>query len=203
MPPTPYRLDTVAASLVERMEGARRTWAGQPDAAEKGMIRIAEETLDFIVDEHDKIMPGSKWGPMLRREMMDTFLPRYIRLAVAHNELESSGYGAWRKGDPLTRVMSTVGALMGAVLMERLLHHPLTILFFIFALLVPVLPEIRALYHRRQYAGALQDAVDDMGRIQEELERFTDDEILTDSRLEAAREKVEAARARRKEKTLG
>lgn len=202
MPPTPYRLDTVAASLVERLEGARRTWVGQPDAAREGMTRIASETLDLIIAEHDRIMPGAKWGGMLRRELMETFLPRYIRLAVAHNALEAAGYGAWRKGDPLARVMATGGMLMAAVVIERLLHHPATLLLFIFALFVPALPELRAWYHRSQYAGALQDAVDDMGRIQEELDRFTDDDILTDERLQAARDKVEAARTRRKEQTL-
>ena len=92
---------------------------------------------------------------------------------------------------------------MGAVFFERLLHHPITILLFIFALFVPILPELRAFYHRRQYAASLQAAVDDMGRIQDELDRFTDNDILTDARLEAARSKVEAARAKRKEQTLG
>jgi hypothetical protein len=99
--------------------------------------------------------------------------------------------------------MATGGALMGAVVIERLLHHPITILLFIFALFVPILPELRAFYHRRQYASALQEAVDDMGRIQDELDRFTDNDILTDARLEAARSTVEAARAKRKEQTLG
>lgn len=176
---------------------------GQPDAAREGFTRIASETLDLIIAEHDDIMTGSRWGAMLRREMSETFLPRYIRLAVAHNALEGSGYGAWRQGDPLARVMATGGALMGAVVVERLLHHPITILLFIFALFVPILPELRAFYHRRQYASALQEAVDDMGRIQDELDRFTDNDILTDARLEAARAAVEAAQAKRKEQTLG
>ena len=199
MPPTPYRLDTVAASLVARIEGARRTWVGDPAAAEAGMQRIAEETLDRVIAEHDEIMAGSQWGGMLRREMMETFLPRYTRLAVAHNELEAAGYGAWRGGDPLARVMATGAMLLVAMTAARLLHHPLTILLFIMALLVPILPEFRAFYHRRQYGRDVQQAVDDMGRIQEELDRFADDDILTDDRLTAAREKVAAARARRKE----
>ncbi|MDG1482605.1 MAG: hypothetical protein P8R54_23640 [Myxococcota bacterium] len=202
MPPTPYRLDTVAASLVERLEGARRTWMGQPDAAREGMTRIANETLDLVIAEHDRIMPGTQWSEMLRRELLETFLPRYVRLAVAHNALEAAGYGAWRQGDPLARVMATGGMLMAAVVIERLLHHPITIVLFIFSLFVPALPEIRAWYHRRQYAGVLQDAVDDMGRIQDELDRFIDDDIFTDERLQAARDKVEAARTRQKEQTL-
>jgi len=202
MPPIPYRLDTVAASLVERLEGARRTWVGQPDAAREGMARIASETLDLVIAEHDRIMPGTQWSEMLRRELLETFLPRYIRLAVAHNALEADGYGAWRQGDPLARVMATGGMLMAAVVIERLLHHPITIVLFIFSLFVPALPEIRAWYHRRQYTGVLQDAVDDMGRIQDELDRFIDDDIFTDERLQAARDKVEAARTRKKGQTL-
>ncbi len=202
MPPIPYRLDTVAASLVERLEGARRTWVGQPDAAREGMARIASETLDLVIAEHDRIMPGTQWSEMLRRELLGTFLPRYIRLAVAHNALEAAGYGAWRQGDPLARVMATGGMLMAAVVIERLLHHPITIVLFIFSLFVPALPEIRAWYHRRQYTGVLQDAVDDMGRIQDELDRFIDDDIFTDERLQAARDKVEAARIRKKGQTL-
>ncbi len=201
MPPTPYRLDTVAASLIERLEGARRTWIGQPEEAQAGMQRIAEDALDRVVREHDEIMGEGSWGTELRRELLETFLPRYVRLATAHNALEADGYGAWRQGDPAARVLGTGIALLAALVLERVLHHPVTLLAFVFALFVPVLPEIRAWHYRRQYTKQLQEVVDDMGRIQAELERYSDD-AFTDARpLQDARKKREAAREKSQEST--
>ena len=196
MPPTSYQLDTIAASLIERLEGSRRTWVGQPEQAAQGFRRIAEETLDQITREYDAVMREHTWTTTLRREILETFLPRYTRLAIEHSALEAEGYRAWRRGDPVARVIATGLSLLGAIALERIFRHPITLLAFILALMVPIIPELRAWYYRRQYHQQLQSSVDDLARIQEELERYQDIEP-TDGRLEDARARARQLQAER------
>ena len=171
MTASPYRLDTLAASLIERLEAARRTWLDKPDEAEQGFRRIAEETVDKVIAERTELF-GTSNEETLRREILETFLPRYTRLAVDHNALEDSGYRAWRRGDPVARIVATGAALLGALVLERILHHPATLMALIGALGVPFIPEFRAWHFRRKYRSMLQEIVDDMASIQVEIERY-------------------------------
>jgi len=194
MPPSEYQLDHVAVNLIERMEGARRTWIDDPDAARAGFRRIADESIARAVAEYEGVMGADGWGDVLRREMTETFLPRYTRLALAHNDREAGRFGAWRGGDPVGRIVMTVGALLLAMVLRRIfMMHPVTFLFYFLAVLTPVMPEIRGWYYRRQYEAELQVVVDDLQRIQGELDRYAGPEGYTDTRLEAARRAVAAA----------
>lgn len=170
MPPSSYRLDVVSANLIERLEGARPTWIGDAAAAEAGFARIASEYVATVVAEHDNLMGTPGWGALLRREVLDTFLPRYTRLATDHNEDEGAGYHAWRRGDPVARVLATFVALSCATLIYRITEYPLSLGLFVVALAVPFLPEIRRGWFRRRYRGLLQEVIDDMGRIQDSLD---------------------------------
>ncbi|MCK6502465.1 hypothetical protein L6R53_03555 [Myxococcota bacterium] len=170
MPPPSYRLDTVCANLIERLEGARPTWIGDAAAAEAGFRRIAEEQVEALQAEHEELLAGSPWGTTLRREVLETFLPRYTRLAVDHNQDEGAGYHAWRRGDPVARALATLAAFFLAAGLYRYTHHPLALAVFALALLVPFVPEIRRSWYRRRYRGLLQEVVDDMARIQDSLD---------------------------------
>ena len=204
MPPAEYQLDTVAVNLIERMEGARRTWIDDPDAARDGFRRIADESLDSVIKEYEQVMGADGWGDILRREISETFLPRYARLAVAQNALEAARFGAWRRGDPVARILLSVAAIVAVLVLRRLLmFHPITILFFLIVLVMPVMPELRGWYFRRQYTADLQSSVDDLERIQGELDRYQSVEGYTDERLEAARRAVAAAAHRQQSNERG
>lgn len=166
-----YRIDQVCADLIERLEGARPTFALDEDAAVEAFRRIAAEHVDTVIAEHDAVLGTPGWGALLRREVMETFLPRYIRLALDHNQLEADGYHAWRKGDPVSRLLLTFAALVVATAAYRLLHTPLTLGLFVLAFVVPFAPELRRGWHRRRYAALLQEVIDDMGRIQDSLDK--------------------------------
>jgi hypothetical protein len=167
-----YSLPGVTAAVVERLEGARRTWLTEPVDARAGLTRIAAEHVERVIAEHDELLGDDGTGAVLRREVIDTMLPRYLRLAVDHNELEHIGYKSWRKGDPAARIAATLFALLLAYGVTRLVHSPVALLSFGVALLVPFVPELRANWYRRRYQAELQSLVDDMVRIQVELDRF-------------------------------
>jgi len=172
-----YRLDSVAAALIERLEGARPSWQGDPDAARAGFSRIVDETLDAAIAEYDDVLGGGPQAEILRRELTTTFLPRYTRLALEQSVLEIAGYRAWRRGDPVARVLGGVGGLLFALLAVEVLHNPVAVLAFLVPLIVPFIPELRRAWFRRAYRAQLQAAVDDLSRIQDELERYAAPQI--------------------------
>ena len=165
-----YRLDTVAASLVSRMEAARPFYAHRPDALEPAFTDIATEEIDRVIAEHDEIMGEPGYGARLRRELLQTFLPRYLVLARDHNALEEAGYRAWMKGHPVARVLSVVFSLLGGLAVVRLVHHPAALLAMAGVVVAPFVPELRRWWYRRSYAGLLQSLVDDLGRIQDGID---------------------------------
>lgn len=166
-----YRIDQVCADLIERLEGARPTFENDRAGAEAAFERIAREHVAAVLAEHDDLMGTPGWGVLLRREILETFLPRYTRLALDHNQLEAAGYHAWRKGDPVARVLMTFVALGGASLVYRFTHHPLSLGLFVIAMMVPFIPEIRRGWYRKRYRDLLQEVIDDMSRIQDSLEK--------------------------------
>lgn len=175
-----YRLDTVAVHLIERLEGARRSYQDRPAEAKVAFAGIADEELARIIAEHDDLMDDSGYGDRLRREVHETFLPRYVRLAADHNALEAAGYHAWRRGDPIARGATTLAALLVALGVVRTVHHPVALVVFAVVLLVPFLPEIRRGHHRRQYRRLLQEVVADLGRIQDRLDAYSPELGLED-----------------------
>jgi hypothetical protein len=182
-----YRLDTIALNLIERLEGARRTWATDPDAARVELSRTADEQLERILAEHDEFIDTPGWSEIARREIRETFLPRYLRLAVDHNALEERGYNAWRRGDPIARILAGGAAIAAAMAFVRVVHHPAALVGLAVAMAVPFIPEIRRFHFRRRYRSELQDAVNDMARIQGELDRFPAAEAESPAAPEAAR----------------
>lgn len=182
-----YRLDTIALNLIERLEGARRTWATDPDTARTELSRTADEQLERILAEHDELIDTPGWAATARREIRQTFLPRYVRLAVDHNALEESGYNAWRRGDPIARIVAGGAAVAAALAFVRVVHHPAALVGLAVAMAVPFIPEIRRLHFRRRYRAELQAVVNDMARIQGELDRFPAAELDSPAASEAAR----------------
>lgn len=172
MVPSDFRLDTVSVRLVERLEGARRSYLDRPEQAPQAFGRIAEEFVAGAAAEAAEYADGAEFPTVLRREILETFLPRYTRLALEHNALERGRFGAWRGGDPLARVVGGGAAAVAAILASRFLPAPLAAIAWAFALSVALLPELRAIWFRRRYQRDLQALVDDMGRIQDNLEHY-------------------------------
>lgn len=193
-----YRLDNIAGQLIERLEGARRTWAGDDEAAHRELEIIARNHLASVVAEHDDLIGTPGWGETLSREITQTFLPRYLRLAVAQNHLESTGYGAWRNGDVIGRFVGGAAALVGWMVIARLVHHPAALAGALLALSVPFFPDIRRFAGRRRYRRELQSAVDDLARIQTQIERlpiqddWAEESSARDDAQRAAREQEKA-----------
>ncbi len=167
-----YRLDTVAAHLIERLEGARRSYLDRPEELETAGRRIVEVALGEVLSEMAEVFADSIHAEHLRREMAETFLPRWLKLARLQNDLEGTRFDTWRQGDLVFRTVAFIAPLLVAIAATRLLHSPVAALTYLVPVLLPFLPEIRAWQAARRYQRALQEIVDDMERIQKQLEAY-------------------------------
>lgn len=169
MVPADFRLDTIAAHLIERLEGARPTFADDPAKAEATFQEIAHDVVRAASREASEYVDDPNHPDRLVHEVMHTFLPRYTRLAVDQNHLEKTHFGAWRGGDPLVRIGLTLVAVAVAAVVSRELPLPLEVVVWSSAALVPLSPAIRRSWFRYRFQKDLQAILDDMGRIQDQL----------------------------------
>lgn len=171
MIPAEYRLERVVAALVERLDGARRSY---PDEAElrAGAERVAAEHVDAAIAEWSAT--GFSDTPQahaafLRREVLETALPRFVREAARMNRSEASGHGLGPLATPVGRVGLVAFALafLWFVLL-RFAYMPAEWPLIALDLSLPFWPDIAAWLSRRRYQAALQGLVDDTRRIQEQ-----------------------------------
>lgn len=190
MVPSEYRLEQVTARLAERLEGTRRSFAGEPQRARVAFAKIAEDLLDDVVAEFraDGFTDApDRHESLLRTEVMHTFLPRYSRLATAMTEREEGGYGMGIFYGPVGRVLLFVLVLAAGALLLRV-PGPFGVKMapmvpLIFGLFVP---DLLGWAVRRRYRNDLTGALDDMKLIQDRsgdygtLPREVTDEVLSD-----------------------
>lgn len=163
-----YRLETVSAGIVERLEGARRSYAGRPEAFAELAARVSDEALERTRADYVELFGDDGHVAQLEQEVRETFLPRYLRLAAAQTALEEQARGLWA-GDMLARAGAFIAAMLLAIVVSRIIRNPFVVSFYAAAFLVPFLPELRRWWQRRAYLAELQGMIDDLARVQEQL----------------------------------
>lgn len=181
MIPEPFRLEFVARGLIERMDGARRSFATRQQL-EEGLRRVAADQVDSVILSWREIPfapAGPAQGAFVRREVLDTVLPRFVDAAWAMNEAERTGFGMGKWATPAGRVglvgLSLVVAWFGLLRLEALpVMWPITAI----DLAVPFLPDILAALSRRRYEADLRAILVDMARIQDHAQPAVPGEAL-------------------------
>lgn len=170
MIPEDYRLEQVAAGLVERLDGARASF-DDAEQARAAFARMTEEHLAAVVAEWRALgwnEDPERHAAFLRREIVDTFLPRFTREAVRITASEASGHGLGGLATPVGR-LGLVGVTLGAIfLFGRFVYLPWIWPLLLAALALPFLPDVLAWLSQRAYRSALERAVSDMARIQDQ-----------------------------------
>ncbi len=196
--PPSYRLDTLSVHLVSRLEATRRAHLDAPDAARVAFARVVEEAAAALARECREVLGDEEQARLLEREARESFLPRYTRMALAQNRVESKGFGGVLGDGPIARVLATVLAVGFAALLARYLPLPFAVegLLFLLAGMTPFAPEIRVAWTRRAWSGELQELADDLGRLQDAAETLPRiDAIPTDARDERASAPIKPPRS--------
>lgn len=167
MVPSAYALQTVTARLIERLEGARRTFGDQADDARDAFEQTALKHIDAAVSEYEAVAmePPGAHATFLRQEILHTALPRYHRLAMRMNRSEAAGFGFGWLADPAGRFVLLAVALAVSMVLMRIggaFGWPLILA----TLTLPLWPSVAATLVQRRYVHDVQEIVADMERIQ-------------------------------------
>jgi len=122
MIPSEYRLEQVTARLAHRLEGTRRSFIGDKHGAAAAFERVANEVVDHAIAEFRSdgfVDHPDEHAAFLRREVMQTFLPRYTRMATQMNHREASGFGLGFLYGAVGRVVLVMAALAMVALLFR------------------------------------------------------------------------------------
>ncbi len=186
MVPADYRLDTVVARLIERLEAVRPTFGTDGEAAFTAFREHAESHVNAAVAEFREMVPDEdpdEHAAFLRREIFDIALPRYHRHAMEHSAAEGRNFGFGPLGEPGGRIALFAFALFAlVVIMPRVIEFPISWPLLLLDLVLPFTPTIAASIARRRYAARLQELVADMGRIQDSERTYVSASVLRKSR---------------------
>lgn len=184
MVPTDYRLDKVCTKLVERLEGIRRSFAGDPDRAAAEFRRLARQHVEAAIREYRGVaMPDHPrvQASLLRREVLQTFLPRYTRLATEMNQAEEEnfGFGAW--AEPQGKVILAVLAVLALLTCGRLIRVPELWPLDLSVLVLPFLSDFAAWMYQGRYRRRIEALLDDLARVQDLSHPYLGkDELIAD-----------------------
>jgi hypothetical protein len=167
--PSDYRLEEVVARLIERLEGSRRSYAGDADGAREAFARIANEHVESAIGEFREVAMADNpdvHAGFLRREVSETFLPRYHRLAVAMTEAEEAGFGLGRLGGVAGRIAFPVAMLVLMAILPRMRMVWAMWLAVPAFVLAPFVPDIARMFGQARYHRGLQSILADMVLVQ-------------------------------------
>lgn len=161
MSPSSFRLESLAALLVTRLEASRRAWLDDPALAEAEIRRISQEVASAMAQECREVLGDETQARRLEREAVEQFAPRYTRLALAQNKVESG-----QERGLVFRIVTVVVAVILATALERL-----GLWVWVFPLLTMFFPELQTAWSRRAYQGQLQQIVTDLAQVQDASEK--------------------------------
>lgn len=171
MAPPSYRLDTLAVNLVARLEAVRRAHLTDPEAARGALSRATGELLAGLAAECRETLGDEAQARRIEREGIETFLPRYTRIALAQNAEEAGAARGGTLGQLARRAGAVLVGALAATVLSRLLPGPWDVGFYLLPPAALFFPEIMGSLSRRAYETELQALADDLGRLQDAEEQ--------------------------------
>ena len=162
MAPPSFRLDTLAANLIERLEPVRRAHLDDPAAARAAMESTTAEIAKNVAGECRGLMGDDAQATRIERESTGTFLPRYVRLALEQNRAERRA-SLTPSNLVLQRFLPLFAGMIAARVMMVLAPGPWDLAF-------NVLPFVGLFWP--EWLGVLQALADDLGQLQDADERL-------------------------------
>lgn len=161
-----YDFGSVVFVVLEELEHRRRSL--ERDELEFRLKETAKAKLKQIKAAYDEFGGSPAYWTALEKEVLETALPQYVDAAEEMNELERSGYGVWRKGDPAARIAFGIGGLFAGSIIIAMPFIPIAEVMFAFGLSGAgfLFPEIKRYTHERRHFRTLNRLVNDAAAYQ-------------------------------------
>lgn len=112
-----FDFGNVLFAVLQECEHVRRGLL--PNEAHGRLLEAARRKLAQIRESYVENGGTPGYWEELEREVLETSMPAYIPHAIEQTRLEQSGYGVWRRGDAVARVIFTLTGLALAVLIIK------------------------------------------------------------------------------------
>ncbi|NCG22019.1 MAG: hypothetical protein GWP91_23640 [Rhodobacterales bacterium] len=156
------------ARLFERLEGSCPTRTGQPDKMMAELERTTREQVEEFVEVSVAEEPAAH-AAFLRREHVETFVPRYPVLALLMGEKESGGYGFGAACEPVVRrCRFAISLFVLWFVFLKMIYLPIVWPLVLLVLSFATWPSIAAWLVQRRSRSQLLTVVTDLSRTQEQ-----------------------------------
>lgn len=163
----------VLIAAAERRRPGLGAWS--PDVKAE-LRRVFESELAEVRARFFELFDDRPYWEKLERALLDDAFVRYAAVAERQTGLELRGYGIWRGGDVVSRVVLTLGGLAVGGFIARAPFIPLPTSADLFvmatALGSPLLPDLQVWLHQRKFKKALKRIVDDMATAAEQQKLY-------------------------------
>ena len=210
-----YNYSNVIFAVLQDCEHRRRSFAFAEEEAGEKLMECAREQLRRVGAGYldDGVGSPAYWRE-LEKEVLETVMPQYIPAAIEQNRRELRGYGVWRGGDLVARVLFAFTALIIAAFLLRVPVLPFWSKGFNFLLVLAAwfLPELLRMVSEHKHYRLLNRLVHEGEKYQRTRARYisaADLELDKSTSVEEGEpvttnpEAVAAARASSVEKTGG
>ena len=166
MYPDRFRLPFLAGVLIAAAERRRPGLGPWSPTVEEQLRQAFESELEEVRRSFLETFDDPAWFRRVEEKIQEIALPRYLVEAKRQTDLEQRGYGLWRGGDLLSRVVLALGGLcVGAFLVKApFIPIPTTwdLLIIALGLAAPLLPDLQIALHQRRHRRALRAIVEDL-----------------------------------------
>lgn len=193
MYPDRYRLPQVTEHVVALLERRRPGFGAWGEEVERALTAEAKEALGEAGRQFAELAEDKGYWERLERSVLTVAVPRYLRLAREHHELQRRRYNLWRGGDLVSRAVYTLAGLVAAVVIARTpIPNWLEVVAIGLVLAGPFLPDMQEGYYERRYRRWLVELVGDMRAEQQQLEAYRPLEALPEGAAQLDEDKEKA-----------
>lgn len=161
-----YDFGDVLFAVLQECEHQRRGL--DDEEVRPGLLAAARKKLDEVRESYEEAGGSAAYWERLEHEVLETAMPQYVAGAAEQNRLERTGFGVWRRGDPLSRAaFGAAGLTLGGLIIYApfipIVEEP-----FAFGLAAAgfLYPEVKRLYHEWRHTRLLNRLVVDAEKYQ-------------------------------------
>jgi hypothetical protein len=176
MYPDRFRLPFLAGVLIAAAERRRPGLGPWSSQVEEQLRNAFDSELEDVRQSFLESFDDPSWFARVEEKVQEIALPRYLVEARRQTELEQRGYGIWRGGDLLSRIVWGLGGFFLGVFLVKAPFIPIPttwdLLAFALLLLCPFIPDAQISLHKRRHRRALQAIVEDLQDAEAKLELY-------------------------------
>lgn len=176
MYPDRFRLPFLAGVLIAAAERRRPGLGPWSLQVEEQLRHAFDSELEEVRRSFLESFDDPAWFTRVEEKIEEVALPRYLVEARRQTDLEQGGYGLWRGGDLLSRIVWGLGGFFLGVFLVKAPFIPIPtswdLLAFAMLLLCPFVPDAQIALLKRRHRHALRAIVEDLREAEAKLELY-------------------------------